>query len=237
MSIDALAHELIRLRQASKDLLVAGDIEAWAKALPAEFRAAERLRSHLLHHPAVVTDDPAVKLLLAETDLMELDDDADKIGMDLLWGSIGPADYATNLAMVNVLVAPFQIPWELQQFLREARECYAIGHHAAVQSLSRTILEAAVNDVAVRSGRMPREAVEQDMFREYPPRERIRLVSGPHFPQIYQHYRDLCKVVHGLSTSAVDGPLGSLTKTIGYVQHIYEINKQQITKPPDSIQL
>ena len=151
-----------------------------------------------------------------------------KIGMNLLWGSIAPAQYATNLAMINVLVAPFQIPWELQQFLREARECYAIGHNAAVQSLSRTILEAAVNDVAVRTGRMPREAVEQDMFKEYPPKKRIGLVSGTHFDQIYQHYRDLCRVVHGLTTDAVEGPLGSLTKTIGYVQHIYELNKEQI---------
>ena len=75
---------------------------------------------------------------------------------------------------------------------------------------------------------MPREAIDQDMFTEYPPKKRIRLVSGGHFEQIYQRYRDLCKVVHGLSTSAVDGPLGSLTKTIGYVQHIYELNKDLI---------
>jgi hypothetical protein len=207
--------------------LDAGDIDGWANAMPAEFRAAERLRSHLLNHPVVVTDDPVVKKLLADIDLTELDD-ADKMGMQLLWGSIGPAEYATNLALVDILVAPFQIPVDLQQFLREARECYAIGHHAAVQSLSRTILEAAVNDIAVRSGKMSKEVIERDMFKKYPPWRRIQLVSGALFNQINDHYRDLCKVVHGLTTSASSGSLGSLTKTIGFVQLLYERNKAEI---------
>lgn len=227
MQTDDVARELIALREASKRLLESGDMEAWLSNLAHEIIVAGRLQSLLLHHPTVVTDDPAVKELLTGFDRTNLVD-LDRAGMDLLWGSISPEDYATNLAMVDVLVAPFHIPSELQQFLREARECYAIGHHAAVQSLSRTILEAAVNDVAVRTGRIPREAIEQDMFAEYPPKKRIRLVSGGLFEQIHQHYRDLCKVVHGLSTTAVEGPLGSLTKTIAFVQQIYELNKAQI---------
>ena len=227
MSIDTLAHELIEARRASKQLLGAGEIDAWLEAMPAEFRAAEGLRSHLLNHPFVVTDDPTVKELLAGIDLSEFDD-ADKTGMQLLWGSIGPAEYATNLALVDILIAPFQIPSDLQLFLREARECYAIGHHAAVQSLSRTILEVAVNDVAVRSGKMSKEVIELDMFKKYPPWRRIKLVSGDLFEQINDHYRDLCKVVHGLAISASCGALGSLTKTIGFVQLLYERNKDQI---------
>jgi hypothetical protein len=227
VNIDTLAHEVIKQREASKRLFDSGDLDAWLTAMPAEFAAAERLRTYLLRHPVVVTDDPAVKQLLAETDLSEVDD-PDKIGMELLWGSISPAEYATNLALVDVLVAPFNIPSDLHQFLDEARQCYAIGHSAAVQSLSRTILEAAVNDIAVRTGRMPHEAIEQDMFTEYPPKKRIRLVSGEQFEPIYQHYRDLCKVVHGLSTRSVEGPLGALTKTIGYVQYLFDTNKTVI---------
>jgi|GEM_PF-4238265 len=230
MSIENLARELIGLRQAAKELLDTGDVDGWIEAMPAEFRAAERLRTQLLVHPIAVTDDPSVKELLAAIDLAELDD-PDKVGMQLLWGKISPAEYVANLALVDVLVAPFDIPANLRQFLGEARECYAIGHDAAVQSLSRTILEAAVNDIAVRTGRIPFEAIERDMFVKYPPRERIRLVSGNYYDQVYQHYRDLCKVVHGLSTRAIDGPLGSLTKTIGYVQHLYEINKKSIGSP------
>ena len=110
----------------------------------------------------------------------------------------------------------------------EARHCYALGQDAAVQSLSRTILEAAVNDMTVRSGKMSAEVIEKDMFKKYPPWKRIKLVSGDIFQQVNDHYRDLCKVVHGLKTSASQGPLGSLTMTIGFVQELYQRNKDQI---------
>ena len=224
MSTDAVARELIELRQTSKRLLDSGDMEGWLTNVAEEIRVAGRLQSLLLHHPIVVTDDPAVRELLASIDRTDLVD-LDRAGMDLLWGSISPEDYAANLAMVDVLVAPFHLPPNLQQFLSEARECYAIGHHVAVQSLSRTILEAAVNDVAVRAGKLPIEVIERDMFRKYPPRDRINLVAGPHAEQVYQHYRALCKVVHGLSTTSTEGALGSLTKTIGFVQKLYDLNK------------
>ena len=90
MNIDTLAHEVIKQREASKRLLDSGNLDAWLRAMPAEFAVAEELREHLLRHPVVVTDDPAVKHLLAEIDPCEVDD-PDKIGMELLWGSVGPA--------------------------------------------------------------------------------------------------------------------------------------------------
>lgn len=227
MSVENVARELIELRQTSKRMMESGDMEGWLLNLAQEITAVGRLQSLLLHHPTVITDDPAVRELLAGIDRTHLLD-LSQVGADMLWGSIGPDEYATRLAAVDVLVAPFEIPSELQQFFHEARECYALGRYVAVQSLSRTILEAAVNDVAVQTGRMSREAVEQDMFREYPPKTRIQLVSGNQFEPIYRHYRDLCKIVHGLSTRSGDGPLGSLTTTIGYVQYLYDTNKNSI---------
>src|SRR5437870_5213610 len=109
MNIDTLTHELIKQRQIAKQHLDSGDLDAWLNAMPAEFKAADRLRAELLRHPVVVTNNPAVKQLLAETDLSEIDD-LDKVGMELLWGSISPTEYASNLALVDVLIAPFQIP-------------------------------------------------------------------------------------------------------------------------------
>src|SRR5438046_335810 len=144
--IDAIARELIKLREASQHLLQS-DMDGWLTNVAEEVRLTKRLQSFLLHQPTAVTDDPAVQELLASIDRTGLLD-LDRAGMDLLWGSISPEEYATRLAMVDVLIAPFRLPFELEQILREARECYAIGHDVAVQSLSRTILEAAVNDIA-----------------------------------------------------------------------------------------
>jgi hypothetical protein len=227
MSIEALAHELLGQQEKTKRLLESGDVDAWLDALSPELRLVEQLRSQLLSRSVVVTDDPAVRQVLSGIDLTEIED-FDKVGSELLYSWISPAEYGARYTEVSVLVSPFQIPFDLRCFLDEARQCYALGQFAAVQSLSRTILEAAVNDIAVRTGQMPKAALEQDMFTEYPPKKRIRLVAGDRFDQIYQHYRDLCKVVHGLSTSATSGALGSLTKTIGFVQHLYEQHKATI---------
>ncbi len=230
MSIDALAHELIDHQQTAKRLLEAGDVDAWIAAMPVEDRAAERLRSYLINNPVVITDDPVVKQLLAGMDLTELDD-PDKIGRDLLWGAISPSEYATNLAFVDILIAPFLIPSDLRQFLTEARKCYALGYDVAVQSLCRTILEAAINDIAVETGKVPKEAVEQNLYRQYPLWQRCQYVAGDLHEKIYDDlYCSLCKVVHGRTTSGTYGALGSLTKTIRFVQHLYELNKGEMPK-------
>lgn len=239
MSIAALAHEMIDLQQASKRLLDAGDIEDWLNSLYPEFAVAERLRSHLLNSPFVVTDDPAVKQILSDIELTDIEN-KDKVGAELLFSWINPAEYVARLAQVTVLITPFQIPANLECFIEEARQCYAFGQYSAVQALSRTILEAAVNDIAVRIKKMPKEALDQDLFMKWPPKKRFLLVAETTFKQVYDHYRDLCQVVHGLDTSAVSGPLGSLTKTIGFVQHFYERHRIEIRsnepiKPPKNL--
>jgi hypothetical protein len=227
MSIEALARELIDLRKKSQRLLRAGDIDACLDALTPAFRLVEELRTRLLNHSVVVTDDPAVKQILRGIDLTDVED-LDKIGSELLFCSTSPAEYGASFAEVSILVAPFQIPHDLRCFLDEARKCYAFGLFSAVQSFSRTILEAAVNDIAVRIGKMPQEAVEKDMLKKYPMKQRVCWVAGDRVEQVYQHYCDLSKVVHGTSTCAASGVLGSLTKTIVFVQHLYEQHKDQI---------
>jgi hypothetical protein len=227
MSIEALAHELIAHQEKSKSLIESGDIDAWLKEIVSEFRLIEQLRTELLNHSVVVTDDPAVKRVLKGIDLTEIED-LDKVGTKFLYSWISPAEYGARFVEVRFLIAPFQIPYDLRIFLDEARQCYALGQFSAVQSLSRTILEAAVNDIAVRIRKLPREAVEKNMSRQYPIWERFVSVAGNDFKRIYRHYEDLCIVVHGRSTSAPSGALGSLIKTIGFVQHLYEQNKVHI---------
>ena len=227
MSTETLARELIGHQEKSKRLLEAGNIEAWLNALAPEFRLVEQLRIQLLNHSVVVTDDLAVKQVLSGIDLTEIEN-FDKAGTKLLYSWISPAEYGARFAEVNILVTPFQIPFDLRCFLDEARQCYALGQFSAVQSLSRTILEAAVNDIAIRIGKLPKEAIEKNMSREFPIRKRFDSVTGNDSKQIYQHYEDLCIVVHGRSTSAPSGALGSLIKTIGFVQHLYEQNKVYI---------
>lgn len=68
------------------------------------------------------------------------------------------------------------------------------------------------------------------MSRKYPAKKRIELVAEVSSKQVYDHYQDLCQVVHGRNTFAAAGPLGSLTKTIGFVQYLYEQHQREICK-------
>lgn len=227
MSIESLARELLALKERSRQQLESGDLDSWLEGIGVEFVAAERLHDYLLNHPVVVTDDGDVKRLLEEIDLTEIRN-PDKKGSDLLFSRISPAEYGSALAQVRILVTPFRIPWHLQAFIDEARQCFALGQYCAVQSLSRTILEAAVNDIAVRIGCLPKAVIEKDLFQKYPPKKRIQMVAANQFKTIYAHYRDLCTVIHGLDTSSSVGPLTALTKTLGFVDYLYDQHKQVI---------
>ncbi len=229
MSIAALAQKLIELQQASKRLLDAGDVDRWLDSLYPEFVVAEKLRIQLLNIPLVVTDDPAVRQILSSLDLTDIENE-DKVGSELLFSWISPAEYVARLAQVNLLIPPFQVPLNLRVFLEEARQCYACGQYSAVQSLCRTILETAVTDIAVRIGDLPAAVWTKNMSGEYPAKKRIELVADTNSAQVYDHYKDLCQVVHGRDTSATSGPLGSLTKTIRFVQYLYEKHQVSILK-------
>jgi hypothetical protein len=187
--IDKLAHQLIELQETSKRLLESDDIDNWLNSLGPQIRVADELRSYLLNHPVVVTDDPAVMEILIGIDLTDIEN-MDEIGSELLFSWISPSEYAVALAQVDILITSFQIPPNLKEFFNEARQCYALGQYSAVQSLSRTILEAAVNDIAVRTHKFPKEIIEQNTSRKYPIWKRIKQVAANHNDEIYKHYGD-----------------------------------------------
>ena len=191
MRIDTLVKNLIACRKASKDALESDDMDRWLDLISDEVRAADKLREALIREPSVIASSPEALRLLKEIDIQEFSD-PDKLGMELLWGSVSPAEYVTSLAMVDALITPFSIPPGLKQFLSEARECYALGQYAAVQSLSRTILEAAVNDVAVRTGKIPPEAIEQICLRS--------ILRGSAYGSFREPHSKLCMSI--METSA-----------------------------------
>ena len=193
MNIGDVAREIIKFREASKQLLNEDNIDAWIASWEPIFATTDRLRALLLERPFVATEDPAVKEILSGIELKDIED-KDTVGSELLFSLISPAEYVAGLAQVQVLIAPFQIPANLECFLEEARQCYAFGQYAAVQSLSRTILETAVTDIGVRIRKLPAEILTQNMSRKYPAEQRIRIVAAADFETVYSHYRDLCPV-------------------------------------------
>lgn len=227
MSIEALVEAINAARRRSDGLNII-DPE-WDDAMATELRLAADLRHVLLQDPIVKTSDPLTRKILPGIDLAECCDPY-KAGMGLLFDQIRPEDYLVGLAESGILLLPIglQIPEHLRSFFDEARQCYALGRFIAVQSMCRTILETTVNEVGVLAGEWTKKQLYTPRFRKaYAFKDKVGLVAGTASPKICELYTDLCSVVHGETTSAIDGALGSLTKTISFVQHLYDLHKDQ----------
>lgn len=155
----------------------------------------------------------------------------DSLGSQLLGDLVLPSEYAMGLQEVTVLTTPVPLPESLRTFVQEARQCYALRQPNAVYSLSRTILEAAVNDICVATGRMPARIVEEDLFFEERWFFRTRLqkvCASIKIQRIEDHYKILCGVVHGTATVSREQALAALTETVAHVHYLYLINQEPL---------
>ncbi|MGO8929713.1 MAG: hypothetical protein ACLQU3_22835 [Limisphaerales bacterium] len=219
MDVEQQALELAEIRRRASEALTSGDIDTYLELIVPRATAIERLQNALLESAVHVVKDPGTSRLLAEIELSEIED-MDQAGMRLLYSWLAPRDYALALSRVNALISPISVPETLRQVVEEARQCYAFQQPNAVYSLSRTILETAVNDICVRIGRMPNHDLRKWSFC-------CRLgflLSGPRHTQALDHYHLLCRLVHGGTTVTSGDALTALAETLGYVSHLYAVH-------------
>jgi len=226
MGIDPLVHKILKLTD-KRHKLPPDDIDELFRILGQETKAIRDLRIHLLNNASVVTNDSAVKEFLDGFDPSEDFDDPAKVGQEHLYSWFSPANYAASLIKVRVLITRLEIPPDLRSYVEEARQCYALQQYTAVQSLSRTILEVAVNDIGLKLRKFTVEDIDQEQLKM---KKRIEHIARDMASDVYSHYKNLCKVVHGRTTRAQDGSLGSLIKTIALVQILYERKAGKIRK-------
>jgi hypothetical protein len=232
MNIEAEALKVGELKQRAADALAADDVEAFLDLRTERILAIEQLQEALLNDSVHVVRSPEAQRVLAEIDLSDIED-LDATGSRLLFSWFAPQDYALGLSRVDALIAPVPMPETLRTFVQEARQCYAFQQVNAVYSLCRTILEAAVNDLCVRTGRMPKHIVDEGLFDDerYTFRNRLKLLSsGPRLNRIHEHYRLLCRVVHGSTTVTWGDALAALVDTLGFVHQLYAIYQHAIRK-------
>src|SRR5690606_13676901 len=123
---------------------------------------------------------------------------------EIFFGRFGPKDYFARLVEVNTLVVSVSFPAALAAFCEEARQSYALGLDVAVHSLSRTILEVALNDIVTRLARKPRNPGKSEK-RQPTVKQRGLSVPGERGDEVYGPYRRLCAIIHGVSLGSEQG--------------------------------
>jgi len=81
------------------------------------------------------------------------DEELEQLGSDLFYSWMSHYDYIEGLYKIGALVlSTGKVPKMLSEFVREARDCFALQQYTAVIALCRTMLELSLKDVAKSSG-------------------------------------------------------------------------------------
>jgi hypothetical protein len=81
------------------------------------------------------------------------------LGSELLYSWISHYEFVEALYEIgSVVLAVGNVPATLARVVDEARHCYAFQQYGAVCSLSRTMLEIALRDLAVKTGALPADS-------------------------------------------------------------------------------
>lgn len=134
-------------------------------------------------------------------------------------------DYVENMIDIGILIIGTSIPENLDYFLNEAKQCYAFQQHNAVYSLCRTILETAMRDIGLKTGKINRPQNDKDFYREYPPRKLINSVSfGKLREKIHNFYSEISSLIHGYKKINSCEARESLINTLKIIEELHELN-------------
>jgi hypothetical protein len=91
--------------------------------------------------------DQIIKPIDTEEPIEGLNDDEIENLSDLLYNKFSHYEYVRNLYEINFLILRTRVPRNLENYVAEARYCYAYEQYNAVYSLSRTILEISIKHI------------------------------------------------------------------------------------------
>jgi hypothetical protein len=225
MNIEQKALELIDSRRRATAALSSGDLDLWLEIIPQQFRLIEELQGVRLRNSVIIAKNLEVAEVLREIDPCGIENPSE-VGERLLYDWFDSRDYALGLARADAFISTITVPTELQVFIGEARQCYALGQYCAVYALSRTILETALTDICLRISFIPADADPKRYYWDYPLKKRIeRLATGTLKDRIKTLYYDKTSVlIHGGTTAHGGDALEALAESLALVHLLYEIH-------------
>ncbi len=162
------------------------------------------------------------RLLEEELNYEEISDLAD----DLFLSWYSHYDYIVNLYDIKSLILGISVPKYLDEFVDEARKCYAFEQYNAVYSLSRTILEICIRDICEKKGFIRKNKDNIVHFEKYNINELIRQVSRKALKdKIWDIYHiKLSSLIHGRKTVTSTDAKEIFVETLKTIEELYKVH-------------
>lgn len=149
---------------------------------------------------------------------------------DRFYDWISGREFVEDFQRVRPLLILSDIPGPLRHLIHQARMCFGFRQYDAVVVLSRMIIEVSITDVGLRSGVI---APSQDLYADYPPKDRRDAVLSPGSPAwkcFKALYRECSEIIHGAGDE-VDkgGALRLLKEAMELAEQVYVVNHRRLT--------
>lgn len=165
------------------------------------------------------------------------DEDAFQFGGELqdklFWSHTSPEEYSRRLFTVEKLRVVYDVPANLKVLVDEVRRCAAHELYNAVASLSRTIFESAVTDIALRTNKIPPLESGFQYYKNYPHHLRLGLLvpeSSPDHKAMDAFYSEACSFVHGAKSASWSDASSMLEKSLRFVEMLYARHRHSLPK-------
>ena len=146
--------------------------------------------------------------------------------VDTFYSWMDPYTYLNGLYDIGALIVDTSVPPLLVEFLREARDCYALEQNNAVFSLCRTVIEIAAKNRYERLGLGKRDLVNSpDQDRNYGRYYIDQSTSGELRTRAQNEYIAACEIVHGERMVGKDEAREMLKRTLSLVQDLCEAKR------------
>jgi hypothetical protein len=146
--------------------------------------------------------------------------------VDTFYSWMDPYTYLRGLYDIGALIIDTSVPNYLEGFLREARDCYALGQFNAVYSLCRTVIEIAAKNRYERLGLGKRDLVNSpDQQRNYGGYYIDQSTRGELRNRALEEYKAACEIVHGERMVSQKEAREMLKRTLSLVQDLCEAKR------------
>jgi hypothetical protein len=149
------------------------------------------------------------------------DSELENMSWDDFHASYSVVGFVHGQILTRVLILPVTPPKTIPSIINEIQVCYSFGQMTAIHGLCRALIETALTDVCLRSGKLtPKQIADNYFFKDFPPSRRINwTLHGESRSEAFALYTATSRVIHGASEA--EDTASIVRRSVALVEKLY----------------